>query len=198
MAPPPRVRLAHRDEWPGLSRALARAFHDDPLMCHLVSARSREDRVTRFFASDAHLVRSRGRVYTTVDTAGASIWAEPGHWRMPPSEILRSAPSLLRSFATSIPRALRTLSIVERVHPTTPHWYLAVLGTDPAKQGRGIGSALLAPVLDECDGEGIGAYLESSKESNLAFYGRHGFEVTEEIRIPGGPMLWGMWRDPRS
>ncbi len=167
-------------------------------MCHLVSERNREQRVARFFASDARLVRGRGRVYTTPDTAGASLWAEPGHWRMPVSEMARSVPSLLPTFATSLPRALRTLSAVERAHPTEAHWYLAVLGTDPSKQGRGIGSALLAPVLEECDTEGIPAYLESSKESNLPFYGRHGFEVTEEIQIPGGPTIWGMWRDPRS
>ena len=48
------------------------------------------------------------------------------------------------------------------------------------------------------DAEGLPAYLESSKESNLAFYGRHGFEVTGEIRTPrAGPTLWLMWRGAR-
>ena len=59
-----------------------------------------------------------------------------------------------------------------------------MLGTDPIHQGKGIGSALLAPVLDRCDRDGIGAYLESSKQSNIAFYRRHRFEVTGEIVLP--------------
>ena len=39
----------------------------------------------------------------------------------------------------------------------------------------------MAPVLETCDREGIAAYLESSKESNIGFYRHRGFEVTGEV-----------------
>ena len=95
--------------------------------------------------------------------------------------------------------ATRTLSAIEKRHPKDPpHYYLAILGTDPDHQGKGIGSSLLRPVLDICDHDGVGAYLESSKESNIAFYARHGFELTGEVRLPGGPLVWPMWREPRD
>lgn len=85
----------------------------------------------------------------------------------------------------------------DRHHPKEPHWYLQMLGTEPEWQGKGIGSSLLAPILDRCDRTGERVYLEASKEKNIPFYARHGFVVTEEMHVPKGPTMWAMWRDPR-
>jgi GNAT superfamily N-acetyltransferase len=71
-----------------------------------------------------------------------------------------------------------------------------VLGTEPAAQGRGIGSELLRGTLEECDRTGTLAYLESSKEANIPFYERHGFRVDADFSPPGGPKLWTMTRLP--
>ena len=84
------------------------------------------------------------------------------------------------------------------MHPKAePHWYLAFLGIEPSEQGKGLGSALLRPVLERCDSEGTPAYLETSNERNLPFYQRHGFEVVQQCGIPDGPHFWGMWRVAR-
>jgi GNAT superfamily N-acetyltransferase len=120
----------------------------------------------------------------------------PNEWRMGGLETLKMYPMLL-TWRTAIIRGLRLLAKVEEIHPEEPHWYLAALGTAPEQQGKGEASAALAPVLQRCDDEGVPAYLESSKESNLPFYRRHGFEVTTELRVPGGPVFYPMWRDPR-
>jgi ribosomal protein S18 acetylase RimI-like enzyme len=87
---------------------------------------------------------------------------------------------------------------MEERHPDDrSHRYLFILGTEQAAQGRGLGSALLSHMLARVDAEQMPAYLESSSERNLALYGRHGFEVTSEVAIPGGPRIWPMWRQPR-
>ena len=95
------------------------------------------------------------------------------------------------------PTAVRGMMQIDGAHPSEPHYYLAVLGTEPELQGGGIGSALMRPVLDMCDRDEVPAYLESSKERNIAFYARHGFRVTREMKLPKGPPVWLMWRDPR-
>jgi predicted N-acetyltransferase YhbS len=95
-------------------------------------------------------------------------------------------------------RAMKFMQAVERKHPKAPHYYLATLGTEPDFQRKGVGSAVMQPVLDRCDADGVPAYLESSKEVNVPYYRRHGFEVTDELKLPDGPTLWLMWREPQS
>ncbi|MCB1038392.1 MAG: GNAT family N-acetyltransferase, partial [Acidimicrobiales bacterium] len=88
---------------------------------------------------------------------------------------------------------------IEKAHPKEPpHWYLALIGTDPAHQGEGVGGALIGAITQRCDAEGLGAYLESSKEQNVPYYARHGFDVVAEIRMEDGPTMWRMWRDPKG
>ena len=87
---------------------------------------------------------------------------------------------------------------LDAAHPDEPHWYLSTIGTSPDARGSGLGKALMKAGLDRADAEHAPAYLESSKESNIRYYERFGFEVTREIVIPGGgPTLWGMWRQSR-
>ncbi|MCU1279346.1 MAG: hypothetical protein JWM53_2892, partial [bacterium] len=78
-----------------------------------------------------------------------------------------------------------------------PHYYLFAIGTTPEQQGRGVGSALLAPMLARCDAEKLPAYLESSTPTNLPFYRRHGFVATGELRFGDGVVVTPMRRDPR-
>ena len=112
------------------------------------------------------------------------------------SNLMHASPDDVRR--AGLVGALRYLARMEKHHPRQPeHWYLAVLGTDPDHQGKGIGSALLQPVLERCDLEEVPAYLESSKEANIAFYARHGFELRDPIETEGGPTLYPMWREPR-
>ena len=84
-----------------------------------------------------------------------------------------------------------------RYHPKEPHWYLPLIGIDPAHQGRGLGGALMRHATDICDRDGVPAYLESSNERNLSLYERNGFRVVGELQALGhGPTLWRMWREP--
>ncbi len=55
----------------------------------------------------------------------------------------------------------------------------------------------MQPMVERSDDEGVGMYLESSKESNVAFYGRFGFEVRKVLHLRNGPEMWAMWRRPR-
>jgi GNAT superfamily N-acetyltransferase len=196
----PSGRQAGRTDLPQMADALARAFRDDPVMAWLFGDDEdvNERRLRRFFAIEGGRHLEHPTVFTTDDHAGAAYWDPPGHWKTPLRHMARLAPFMTFAMRQRIPRALKGLGLIERAHAAHPeHYYLAVLGTRPDRQGTGVGSALIQPILDRCDQHGIGAYLESSKERNIPFYRRHGFEVVEELQLPKGPPLWPMWRDPQ-
>ncbi len=87
--------------------------------------------------------------------------------------------------------------MIEKHHPREPHWYLQTLSVDPSSQRSGYGTALMQPGLDRADAERMPCYLETQRESNIPYYNRFGFELTEEISLHDSPPLWLMWRDPR-
>lgn len=194
------VRKATHADVPDLARVLAAAFDDDPVMTLLFppATRRRRERLRRFFdvvVGRLHLPHDE--TWTTADRSGAAVWAPPGTWKTRPLDIVRTTPAMARVMRRNLPLALAVLGRIEKRHPTEPHYYLATLCTDPPRQGKGVGGALLAPVLARCDEQGIGAYLESSKDRNVPYYRRFGFDVTEEIAVGDGTLVWGMWRDPR-
>lgn len=196
-----KVRSATVAELPAVGRALAAAFADDPVWQHLRSPRADwSARAAAWFEADARTVLAgHGEVLVDDDLGGAALWAEPGHWRSGAREVAAIAPASARLFGRNLPRSLRALKAIEGGHPHQPeHWYLAILGTAPAHQGRGIGAALITSVTDRCDLAGVAAYLESSKEANVPYYERFGFQVRERIDLPGGgPPMWLMWREPQ-
>jgi len=84
--------------------------------------------------------------------------------------------------------------IAEKSMPAAPHYYLGVLGADPAVQGRGIGRQLLQAFCDQsaADALSAGVALETANPANVRFYERAGFEVTGQGRM-GSAMLWCMF-----
>ncbi len=194
-----RIREASGLDRPALAHSLAEAFMDDPVsMWAGPSERLRPRMLRRFFAAMLHAKLPGGFVHTDESRVGAALWASPGTWRTTTMQDLRIATAFAHPRLWSRgPLVARGLLGVEHLHPSEPpHFYLAVLGVAPSAQGRGLGSSLLQPVLEICDTDGVPAYLESSKESNIAFYSRHGFRVTREISLPRGPTMWAMWREP--
>jgi ribosomal protein S18 acetylase RimI-like enzyme len=201
MAEEPHVRHATSADVPALARMLMRAFLDDPVARWACPPDAlRPASLERFQAIRLRQLLVHDEVWTTDELSCAALWASPARWRT----TLREDAALVRIF--NHPRLLARMPLVtagwlalERKHPVEPlHWYLAVLGTDPSAQGQGLGSRVLGAVLEQCDRDGVGAFLESSKESNVAFYARHGFRVSEEVKLLRGPTMWKMWREPRS
>jgi GNAT superfamily N-acetyltransferase len=195
----PLIRAVRADDVVPLAAAQARAFYDDPLQVWALPDEStRLDVLTRLFELMIRVVSvPLGESYTDDSRSVAALWAPPGHW-MVESEAAGELAGMGAIVGKGLTRMRQCWESMAALHPVAAHFYLSGLGTDPPRQGQGLGSAALAPVLTRCDEQGIPAYLESSKERNIAFYERHGFVLKETIVVPpDGPSLWTMWRAPQ-
>ncbi|HET7238318.1 MAG TPA: GNAT family N-acetyltransferase [Terrimicrobiaceae bacterium] len=137
----------------------------------------------------------RGTALASHDFSGVALWMPPG---VGPNE------EALTEFVEGSVADSRKASVfavfaeMGRVHPSEPHWYLPLIGVNPAQQGNGIGAALLRPVLEECDRSNLPAYLEATIARRMPLYQRHGFEPVAEIRVSDCPLIMPMLRLPRS
>lgn len=196
------VRLAKHDDRPRLGEALADAFYDDPVMSWVFrDEEPRREQLTRGFnLYHRRFWADSDLTYTTGQIVGACVWLAPGRWQASIVSQLRAMPEMLLAFGPrDLVRLVRLLNFLESNHPHDEHYYLQVIGVATAWQGKGLGGAIMRPVLERCDRESVPAYLEASSERNRDLYARHGFKVTRELSCPdAGPPLWAMWREPAS
>jgi len=191
------IRKVAEADIPRVVEALARAFYDDPFWSWCFPDSRRLKRLRRGFNLYLRTIYlPLGECYTTDRVIGGALWVPPYRWRLRRWQQLRMLPGMIAANGRDLPMLMRVISVVESKHPRETHYYLPFLGVLPEWQGRGFGAALLRPVLERCDREGLPAYLEASTPRNRALYERHGFEAREEIRVKDSPPLWLMWRKP--
>ena len=197
------VRLA-LEQIPPTSEVLARAFHDDPVTSWMIPDPDERARLLpALYVAAAGLAERFGEGFVTEPALlGAALWFPPGRTELGTEHFEAVGAGDL---ARRLPRGafgrfasvMAYLDGLRRRDVPRPHWYLSVLGVEPEVQGRGIGGVLLQPILERCDSAGLPAYLETQKQRNVPFYGRHGFRVLVEVDEPSsGIRFWTMLREP--
>ena len=193
------VRHALRVDLANLEVTLGDAFTDDPMMRWLYpDPETRTRHATEFMRVALEIGFPHGHVYATGADAGAAIWAPPDVDLFDDAAIGRLFELFGEQVGPRVDEVATGLTSVSEQHPhDEPHFYLFVLGTQRVDQGKGVGSALMRDMLDRCDQQGLGAYLESSNIRNVPFYERHGFRVMSEVKVSDEFVARPMWRDPR-
>ena len=188
------VKIAGADQAALVGEILADAFSRDPVMTWI----SRDPDFPKWAWPVAlPWFLQHNEVYVTESGLGAALW-------LPPGVEMSTSPSLgvlwdaWRRFGFgSIFRSFQFMRTLGKHHPKDRHYYLFAIGVRSGSRGRGVGSALLHRVLQKCDGENVGAYLETSSSRNVRLYQRHGFEIQGEVALPrNGPSVWLMYRQP--
>jgi Acetyltransferases len=203
---PPKIVALREGDLPAAAAALSRAFQDDPLQTYVLPdpvERAAQSPGTfcaatpvrpQFWGSVNHgrFSRRRGRVAWTRGVGGhprARDRSRAGQvagcpWRCRRRAILFHAGGIDPYHHRDVPPA---------------HWYVMVVGVAPEKQGKGIGRALLQPIIKRADTAGQPCYLETAQPANVGLYERLGFRrVVDMVEPQSGLRLWTFRRDPAA
>jgi GNAT superfamily N-acetyltransferase len=203
MSAPARPLVTHlrRADAPAAAELLGLAFADDPYMTWICPGGV--DHIHTFMDLAVAYAIDHGHAYVVHDgedgaPAAAALWAGPDARQLP--EERREYRQLFIEQRGDIDVLMDGFRLVAAAHPTEPHFYLNILGSRPELRGRGLGAALIAHVVAECDRQGLPAYLESSNPRNQTLYRRHGFVAGEPVDMPDGSGVFvtPMWREPGS
>ncbi|WP_406342582.1 GNAT family N-acetyltransferase [Streptomyces sp. NBC_00648] len=198
------IRRVERDDEKAVEtavRLLDQAFQDDPVSSWVFPDPAHRREVHR------HLMRAfleislaEGHADLAEDGTATALWidvpAEPEEGGEDGEE---DGPAQLRAAVDPENERVELIGrLTGSVHPHgRAHAYLLLIAVAPDRQGQGVGEALIAPVLERCDREGLPAYLEASSARSSRLYERLGFaHLGEPLRLPDGPLMYPMWREP--
>lgn len=169
---------------------LARAFRDNPMNRALHGpAPGRRVRANRAGlkslvldaerAAISRVIRHEGRV------AGGWVALPPGLHALPGPAWTRQVGCFLHQGARAMDAWGRVAQALGALRPVADHWYLAVLGVEPALQGRGFGGRLLDGLISLAARPAAPIYLECDRAASVRLYRSRGFTDRDEIRVYG-------------
>jgi ribosomal protein S18 acetylase RimI-like enzyme len=197
------LRLAD-SQIPAAEATFARAFHDDPLMVYTIPDPAERARLLPdVYARMIRFGTLAGEVYATAGALeGAAVWLPPNaKWTR---EHLEASGMHQISTVIGDEAYQRYREVVGREWQarerdmTAACWYLFLLGVEPSCQRRGLGGALMHPVLERAHAGSYACYLETENQRNVAFYLKQGFEliVNGEEAGTSGVRFWTFRRIP--
>lgn len=182
---------------------LANAFQDDPLSIYMLpDPAERAKKLPIHFRPIVRYGMLFGEVLTTPLMEGVAVWTAPDLWEVTPERAVQAGFDQLPSLIGDEPlnrfnQANDNISTLHVRDVPRDHWYLMVIGIDPAKQGRGIGRALIEAILKRADEDGLPCYLETCVHANATFYARLGFQQLINAEEPSSQLpFWTFLYDP--
>ena len=181
------VHLLQSDSVGSAGAVIARAFNDDPMTVYLFPSEGERSRFAPLMFEA--LVRYDclfGHVDYLDGFSAVAMWMPPGETGETPE---RLAAAGFGDLPDEIPldRLEASFAALAPLHEQAvpePHWYLRMLGVDPAQRGGGLGGTLLQHGLCRANAEGRPCYLETFNEANVPFYTHHGFEFVADTVEP--------------
>ncbi len=125
-----------------------------------------------------------GEVFLSDDKKACALITYPDKKKTTLKSILLDVKLILSAVGLkNIKKTLARESLINKIQPKEPKYYLWFIGVDPEYQSGGIGSILLDEIIGDSEHKKRPIYLETSTLKNLPWYKKFGFHVYHELDL---------------
>ena len=162
---------------------LAKSFDDNKSVNYIVKQdEKRAMRMRKLMEYSFDVCYLFGDIFLTDDRKGCALIVMPDKKKTTLKSIMLDAKLALSVIGLSnIKKAMNRESMINKLHPKEPFYYLWFIGVDPSEQNNGIGTKLLNDVINEAKSKHRPIYLETSTLKNIPWYEKFGFTVYEKL-----------------
>jgi len=144
----------------------------------------RVDRIAKLMDYSFNVCNKFGEVWVSDDRQACALIIFPDKKRLSFRTLLWDLKLVFSVIGLDRVRAvLKREAMIKANHPKDPIAYLWFIGVNPRLQGKGVGSAVMREVIQECERKKRPIYLETSMEKNLPFYKKFGFEIFHSLQL---------------
>ena len=176
------------------SKVLAKAFIDDPLFQkwpEICTIKSREEKIATLESLFSTIVRSASPLNHTFVVSNASYCVCIPCWPRGDETDLFYSNILSSGFALPPVELAKLADISKSAIGNRQHLYILMFGTDPSKQGLGLGTSAIKAALSISDARGVPTCIETMTIKNKKLFESYGFKV-----VPNGEMIVDGCKDP--
>ena len=164
---------------------LYRSFLDNQSVNYISQQDEKKvDRVKALMDYSFEMCFNYGEVFLSNDGNACALILYPHQKPTSLKTILLDVKLILNCIGVAnIKKALRRESMIKKLQPKIPMYYLWFIGVTPEHQGAGLGTGFIKEVLEHSQEKNLPVYLETSTLKNLPWYKQLGFEIYSELDL---------------
>ena len=163
---------------------LSKSFINDPHINWLLEASKNKNKLKIIMGYVFEESLARGTVYLNDDNTAVALWNTEKKEKVSLQYIVRNLSFLFRNGLTTTRRCLKTDTLTYEQYPKNAKYcQLYLVGVLPEYQGKGLGSALMNPMIEEMEKESIPMHLETANARNVKIYMKNGFNIIKTLQL---------------
>jgi hypothetical protein len=162
---------------------LSQSFLDNKSVNYAIKQdKKREQHIRKLMEYSFDICSLFGEVFISEDKRGCALVVMPDKKKTTLNSVLLDIKLVFAAIGiANVKKAMKREAAISKIHPEEALYYLWFIGVHPSEQGKGVGSRLLAELIQEGRNKKRTVCLETSTLKNIPWYEKHGFKIYREL-----------------